>query len=158
MSILVAGTKTKNVVFNRKNVLLVKNKTPVNIFAKPGILWTQSNIMSENFDGGARYANGLWVACSYGMGLYYSEDGKTWTQSNITTGSFIGGARYANGLWVACGSNSNGLYYSADGKTWTQSNVTTGSFIGGARYANGLWVACSGNNAYKGLYCSEGIF
>ena len=119
MSILVAGTKTKNVVFNRKNVLLVKNKTPVNIFAKPGILWTQSNIMSENFNGGARYANGL---------------------------------------WVACGSNSNGLYYSADGKTWTQSDVTTYSFIGGARYANGLWVACSGNNAYKGLYCSEGIF
>ena len=104
MSIIVNGTRVKNVVFNGKNVLLVKNKTPINIFGKTGITWTKSNITSGYFYGGARYANGLWVVCdSNNKGLYWSEDGKTWTQSNITSGSFSGGARYANGLWVACG-------------------------------------------------------
>ena len=115
MSILVNGTKIKSVVFNGKNVLLVKNKTPTNIFAKLGGFWTQSNITSDSFYGGASYANGLWVACSSSSnGLYYSEDGKTWTQSNITSGSFNGGASYANGLWVACSSSSSGLYYSEE--------------------------------------------
>ena len=108
MSIIVNGTRVKNVVFNRKNVLLVKNKKLTEIFKKAGITWTQSNITSGYFSGGARYANGLWVACGSGSGsktygLYWSEDGKTWTQSNITSGSFSGGARYANRLWVACG-------------------------------------------------------
>ena len=120
MSIIVNGTIVKNVVFNGKNVMLVKNKTPTNIFGKAGITWTQSNLTSGSFNGGARYANGLWVACSYGNsngdlsgnnGLYWSEDGKTWTQSNITSGGFGGGARYANGLWVACESRNEGLYY-----------------------------------------------
>ena len=63
MSIIVNGTRANNVVFNGKNVLLVKNKTLTEIFKKAGIMWTQSNITSGNFDGGARYANGLWVAC-----------------------------------------------------------------------------------------------
>ena len=112
MSIIVNGTRAKNVVFNGKNVLFVKNKTLTNIFAKAGTVWTQSNITSGYFAGGARYANGLWVACNDNKGLYYSEDGKTWTQSNITSGSFAGGARFANGLWVACNNNDEGLYYS----------------------------------------------
>ena len=112
MSIIVNGTRVKNVVFNGKNVLLVKNKTPTEIFKKAGITWTRSNITSSYFDGGARYANGLWVACNTdGDGLYWSEDGKAWTQSNITSSSFFGGARYANGLWVASG---NGLYWSEE--------------------------------------------
>ena len=111
MSIIVNGTRANNVVFNGKNVLLVKNKTLTEIFKKAGVMWTQSNITSGNFSGGARYANGLWVACgsSKTYGLYWSEDGKTWTQSNITSGSFSGGARYANGLWVAC---SDIIFYS----------------------------------------------
>ena len=111
MSIIVNGTRAKNVVFNGKNVLLVKNKILIEIFKKAGIMWTQSNITSGSFSGGARYANGLWVACGNNTGLYWSEDGKTWTQSNITSGSFEGGARYANGLWVAC-ANNIGLYWS----------------------------------------------
>ena len=147
MSIIVNGTRVKNVVFYGKNVLLVKNKTLTEIFKKAGIMWTQSNITSGNARGGARYANGLWVACGYSNnGIYWSEDGKTWTQSDITSGYFYGGARYASGLWVACGGGSGsktyGLYWSEDGKTWTQSNITSGSFSGGARYANRLWVAC----------------
>ena len=113
MSIIVNGTRANNVVFNGKNVLLVKNKTLTEIFKKAGITWTQSNITTGNFRGGARYANGLWVACgSNNNGIYWSEDGKTWTQSNITTGSFGGGARYGNGLWVACGYDNNGIYWS----------------------------------------------
>ena len=71
MSIIVNGTRAKNVVFNGKNVLLVKNKTPINIFEKAGITWTQSNITGGSFSGGARYANGLWVAC--GDIIFYSE-------------------------------------------------------------------------------------
>ena len=111
MSIIVNGTRVKNVVFNGKNVLLVKNKTLTEIFKKAGIMWTQSNITSGDFYGGARYASGLWVACG-DKGIYCSEDGKTWTQSNITSGNFDGGARYANGLWVACGHSDNGLIFS----------------------------------------------
>ena len=154
MSILVNGTKTKNVVFNGKNVLIVKNKTPTNIFAKIFAIWTKST--NNSFYGGARYANGIWVACPSGSyGIYYSEDGKTWTQSNIKEGSFYGGgARYANGIWVACngdysGNTGNGIYYSEDGKTWTQSNMKEGSFPGGARYGNGIWVACGKNTYYS---------
>ena len=113
MSIIVNGTKVKNVVFNGKNVVLLKNKTPTNIFVKAGITWTQSNITDKKFRGGARYANGLWVACG-DKGLYWSEDGKTWTQSNITSGYFNGGARYANGLWVACDSSGVGLYWAEE--------------------------------------------
>ena len=113
-----------------------------------GRYWTQSNKTDDYFDGGARYANGIWVACS-NNGLWYSTDGKNWTQSNKTDGYFYGGARYANGIWVAC-DNNNGLWYSTDGKNWTQSNKTDGYFFGGARYANGIWVAC-GN---KGLWYS----
>ena len=151
MSIIVNGTRVKNVVFNGKNVLLVKNKTLTEIFKKAGIMWTQSNITSGDFRGGARYGNGLWVACGSGdNGLWWSEDGKTWTQSNITSGDFYGGARYANGLWVICGCNNNGIYWSEDGKTWTQSNITSGDFYGGARYGNGLWVACGDDD--KGSY------
>ena len=72
--------------------------------------WTQSNKTDGAFYGGARYANGIWVACgSDNNGLWYSTDGMNWTQSNKTDGSFAGGARYANGIWVAC---SNGLWYS----------------------------------------------
>ena len=112
MSIIVNGTRANNVVFNGKNVLLVKNKTLTEIFKKAGVMWIQSNITSGNFGGGARYGNGLWVACSSSSGLYWSEDGKTWTQSNITSVSFGGGARYGNGLWVACSSyDERGLYY-----------------------------------------------
>ena len=158
MSIIVNGTRAKNIVFNGKNVLYVKNKTSTNIYKRPGIEWTYIHSGMFRFAGGARYANGLWVACeSNNSGLYWSEDGKTFKKSNITSGYFAGGARYANGLWVACGSvysnnNSNGLYWSEDGKTWTQSNITSGGFAGGARYANGLWVACGYGS---GLYWSE---
>ena len=128
-----------------------------------GRYWTQSNVSSNHFDGGARYANGIWVACGSGgtggtggtgNGLWYSTDGMNWTQSNKTDSGFSGGARYANGIWVACDSNNNdGLWYSTDGMNWTQSNVSSNLFDGGARYANGIWVACSGNN--NGLWYSD---
>ena len=103
--------------------------------------WTQSNKTDGSFSGGARYANGIWVACG-DNGLWYSTDGMNWTQSNKTDGSFYGGARYANGIWVACSDNNIGLWYSTDGRNWTQSNKTNGYFSGGARYTNGIWVAC----------------
>ena len=116
--------------------------------------WTQSNVSNGDFYGGARYANGIWVACgSAGNGLWYSTNGINWTQSNKTNGIFAGGARYANGIWVACGSGNNGLWYSTDGMNWTQSNVSNDYFDGGARYANGIWVACSSSN--KGLWYSD---
>ena len=119
-----------------------------------GRSWTQSNKTKGSFPGGARYANGIWVACgAYGDELWYSTDGRSWTQSNKTDGSFYGGARYANGIWVACGSNDNGIWYSTDGRSWTQSNKANGDFTGGARYANGIWVACSSNNI--GLWYSD---
>ena len=155
MSIVVNGTKTKNVVFNGKNAMIVQNKKPTTIFAKAGCVWTKI-IIQTYFNGGARYANGLWVACSDSSnGLYWSEDGKTWTLSNISGVSFPGGARYANGLWVACCGDNYGLCWSEDGKTWTRSNITSGYFNGGARYANGLWVACGSSN--NGLDVSESI-
>ena len=117
--------------------------------------WTQSNKTNDYFRGGARYANGIWVACyssgKNNIGLWYSTDGKNWTQSNRTDGDFRGGARYANGIWVAC-SNNIGIWYSTDGKNWTQSNKTNGNFFGGARYANGIWVACGYN---IGLWYSD---
>ena len=113
MSIIVNGTRANNVVFNGKNVLLVKNKKLTEIFKKAGVMWTKSNITSGDFRGGARYGNGLWVACgSSDNGLWWSEDGKTWTQSSKSRRYFDGGARYANGLWVACAHYDNGLYYS----------------------------------------------
>ena len=117
--------------------------------------WTQSNKTDGSFYDGARYANGIWVACgSNNIGLWYSTDGRNWTQSNKTNGYFSGGARYANGIWVAC--SDNGLWYSTDGMNWTQSNKTDGSFSGGARYANGIWVACGSNDI--GLwYSTDGM-
>ena len=122
-----------------------------------GRYWEQSNKTNDNFEGGARYANGIWVACSGGSGgptgLWYSTNGKNWTQSNQTNDTFSGGARYANGIWVACSGSATGLWYSTDGKNWTQSNKTDGSFSGGARYANGIWVACSRNRT--GLWYSD---
>ena len=107
--------------------------------------WIQSNKTNGYFPGGARYANGIWVACSdiINTGLWYSTDGRNWIQSNKTDGNFPGGARYANGIWVACSDNSTGLWYSTDGRNWIQSNKTDDYFPGGARYANGIWVACS---------------
>ena len=124
MSIIVNGTRAKNIVFNGKNVLYVKNKTSTNIYKRPGIEWTKSNVTSGDFDGGARYGNGLWVACnSSDKGLYWSEDGKTWTQSNITSGDFECGARYANGLWVACNSSDKGLYWSEIGRASCRERV-----------------------------------
>ena len=154
MSIIVNGTKVKNVVFNGKNALFVKNKTPTTIFAKAGVMWTQSNITSGYFSE-VVYANGLWVAgsgSSNSTGLYYSEDGKTWTQSNITSGYFPV-IVYANGLWVASKSMgySTGLYYSEYGKTWTRSKSGVFSEV---VYANGLWVAV-GVTKSTGLYYSE---
>ena len=113
MSIVVNGITTKNVVFNGKDVSLVQNQSALTIFKKnvPGIVWTQSNVTYGYFDGGARYANVIWVACSSSnKGLYYSTDGKSWTRSNVTDVSFSGGARYANGIWVA--GSTAGPYYS----------------------------------------------
>ena len=84
-------------------------------FTLLGRYWTQSNKADGDFSGGARYANGIWVACSgsRNTGLWYSTDGKNWTQSNKTDGNFSGGARYADGIWVACNGSSNiGLWYS----------------------------------------------
>ena len=109
-----------------------------------GRYWEQSNKTNDTFSGGARYANGIWAACSNNAGLWYSTDGKNWTQSNKADDYFYGGARYANGIWVACSGSATGLWYSTDGKNWTQSNQTNDTFSGGARYANGIWVACSG--------------
>ena len=77
--------------------------------------WIQSNKTNDYFPGGARYANGIWVACSdiINTGLWYSTDGRNWIQSNKTDDNFRGGARYANGIWVACSDISNtGLWYS----------------------------------------------
>ena len=76
--------------------------------------WTQSNKTDSGFSGGARYANGIWVACDSNNndGLWYSTDGMNWTQSNVSSNLFDGGARYANGIWVACSGNNNGLWYS----------------------------------------------
>ena len=116
-----------------------------------GRTWTQSNKPDSSFSGGARYANGVWVACGYNIGLWYSTDGRNWSQSNKTDDNFAGGARYANGVWVACG-NNNGLWYSTDGRNWSQSNKKDNNFAGGARYANGVWVACGNNN---GLWYSD---
>lgn len=35
--------------------------------------WTQSNKTDGSFSGGARYANGIWVACCFNTGLWYSD-------------------------------------------------------------------------------------
>ena len=143
--------------------ILISEKERINIIEKIkhyvgttllGRYWTWSNKTNGSFEGGARYANGIWVACSgVNNGLWYSTDGMNWTQSNKTNGSFEGGARYANGIWVACGDSENGLCYSTDGMNWTQSDVSSTPFYGGARYTNGIWVACGG---YKnGLWYSD---
>ena len=38
-----------------------------------GRYWAQSNKTDSNFYGGARYANGIWVACGTVNGLWYSD-------------------------------------------------------------------------------------
>ena len=111
-----------------------------------GKSWTQSNIDSGSFYS-VYNANGIWVACSGGNGLYYSTDGKVWTQSNITNDAFHT-VYNANGIWVA--GNNNGLYYSTDGKAWTQSNITTGGFRR-VYNANGIWVACDADGIYYSM-------
>lgn len=104
-----------------------------------GRVWTQSNIATGGFSD-ACYADGLWVACGQGTGLFYSSDGKTWTQSNITTGRFVC-VRNNNGLWVAC-SFGEGIYFSRDGKTWDKATgIPNGTYVYSLCYANGLWVA-----------------
>ena len=92
-----------------------------------GKVWVQSNEADNAFVCGY-HADGIWVAGSYGAGLWWSNDGKTWTQSNKTNSSFIS-VYYADGIWVA-GSNLNaGLWWSNDGKTWTRSNKTNNDFL-----------------------------
>ena len=82
------------------------------MYSTDGKNWTQSNNTNGDFPGGARYANGIWVACSNRIGLLYSTDGKNWAQPNNTNGDFSGGAKYANGIWVACSNSNIGLWYS----------------------------------------------
>lgn len=48
-----------------------------------GRSWTQSNKTDGSFSGGARYANGIWVACGNDAGLWYSD-----TQTLIDNGWF----------------------------------------------------------------------
>lgn len=111
-----------------------------------GTSWKKSNITT----GGFQYcdnANGIWVACGYSNGLYYSTNGKTWTQSNITSGRFLQ-CSYGNGLWVAC-AYPGGPYYSTDGKIWTRGNIASDEYepevyddwwAECCLYANGIWV------------------
>ena len=43
-------------------------------YSTDGKNWTQSNKTDGFFHGGARYANGIWVACnSNNIGLWYSD-------------------------------------------------------------------------------------
>ena len=114
-----------------------------------GTEWMQSNISKINVNH-VHNANGIWVACSYSHGLYYSADGKNWEPSNITSGEFY--AVYnANGIWVVGSSYKGGVYYSIDGKAWVQSNITQDT-VYSVYNANGIWVACSAFD--RGIYYS----
>lgn len=102
----------------------------------------------------ALYANGIWVACSNGSGLYWSDDGKIWTQSeSVTTGVFVQ-VYFASGVWVAL--SISGLFWSNDGKSWTQAEDATENLMTDMynyiAYGNNLWVVTSQNN---GLYWSN---
>lgn len=112
-----------------------------------GTEWMQSNISEINVNR-VHNANGIWVACSYSDGLYYSADGKNWEPSNITSGWFFEACN-ANGIWSTIG--RAGIYYSYDGKTWIQSNITEDTAYS-VYNANGIWVACSASS--RGIYYS----
>ena len=105
-----------------------------------GRVWVQSNKADNAFECGY-HADGIWVAGSYGNGLWWSNDGKTWTQSNKTNSGFDT-IYYADGIWVAGNNINAGLWWSNDGKTWTQSNKTNNDFLC-VYYADGIWVAGS---------------
>ena len=78
-----------------------------------GRAWTQETGSNTTYTfRTVYYANGIWVAGSFGQGLWWSTDGKAWTQGTGSNTRYdFYSVYYANGIWVA-GCNLHGLWYS----------------------------------------------
>ena len=126
-------------------------------------LWysTDGTSWTKGLDGAfatVRYANGIFVAVSYGSsgtGFWYSTDGKAWSQSNVTTGgfnNFDNGVDCVDGVWIA---TNGSLYLSDDGITWEKATVSGNGMTKFNRAISfkGVFVAIS--NLYpQGVYYS----
>lgn len=103
------------------------------------------------------YANNIWVAVTFGKGIYYSEDGlKTWTKSNVTSSDHISNyyhvVYYADGIWVA--TTDMKVYYSTDGKEWSIGITADANFVS-IFNLNGIWIANKDRNRF--YYSTDGI-
>ena len=105
---------------NLQEVLNTINLLPEGNFPN-GKKWTKSN--SINTCSTIKYADGLWVASSINVGIYYSTNGKDWTLGNNTY-QRVYSIEYADGVWVASDEKLKVIIYSTDGKEWLQSNIT----------------------------------
>lgn len=102
------------------------------------------------------HANGLWVAGSSSVGMWWSKDGKNWTQGTGTGDISIYTPTYNNGLWIA-GSSTHGIWWSEDGKAWTQgTGAGTTISIASPVYADGLWISSEGWWSEDGKAWTEG--
>ncbi len=137
-----------------------------------GKTWTKGTGFGSNSTfNEIAYDEGLFVACSSNVGIWWSVDGKAWTKgtnlvpsetsiANISFSTVV----YKDGLWVA-GTNSQGVWYSTDGKAWSRgqfmagsgSNTTSvlsictrasGNWVLGT-YSSGLYYSANGKQWYQ---------
>ena len=107
------------------------------------------------FDGVA-FGDGVFVACDFNSGAWYSTDkGRTWTHGNVNKDFFY--VAFGNGVFVAgtdSGSSGEGIWRSTDGgKTWTQSSIADGDW-GGIVYSNGVFIIGGANTTGQGIWRS----
>lgn len=129
------------------------NSTGGIYWSEDGKAWTKGTGMSGQAYA-VSYADGMWIASSYGDGLWWSTDGKAWTKGTMPSGSPSGTAgtffsiEYGNGVWVASTAGGSlasykGLQWSEDGKNWTvcTTQTTEGILPGYPKFINGRWFA-----------------
>ena len=131
------------------------------MWSNDGENWTNctgtapSHIYNLGFAHSIKYANGMWVACAYGL-ISWSVDGKVWSDASVyDTNDQIKipaeiTALCHGSIWVAglkpsstSGRLSGGIIYSLDGREWQQSNsqgLSDYNIISIA-YGNGVFVA-----------------
>lgn len=113
--------------------------------------WHQTNLNRAKFFANSckdsiKYANGIYVAITWGYGVWWSEDGKDWhlTDTDGPNRGYWSSLEYEDGIWVIGNKRDGyGIWWSVDGKTWIQSEFNeyssgNWSFIS---YGNGLWIA-----------------
>jgi len=91
---------------------------------------------------GLVYAEGLFVASSYGGSIETSPTGETWTRSTVPAGvNRLDSLAYGNGTFVSAGRQS--LITSPDGLTWTEIAVPVASpeWFENVTWLDGLFYA-----------------